>query len=173
MNQELEKALNEQLKWESYSGYLYLSMAAYFDDLGLEGFSHWMKAQTAEEFMHAMKFYKFINERDGRVKLEEIPAPPSSWESPEKVFEFAYLHEKEVTRRIHNLMSLAKKLEDYPIENFLQWFVEEQVEEENSFKTILNKLRLIKDNPQGLFYLDKELATRPIDLNLLFLNQSK
>lgn len=167
LKDEMEKALNEQLKWEIYSGYLYLSMASYFEDKGLTGFSHWMKAQASEEIMHAMKFYKFIFERDGKVILEEIPAPPKNWESPEGVFEFAYKHEQEVTRKINNLMSLAKKFEDYATENFLQWFVEEQVEEEASFKEILLKLRLIKNDPQALFYLDKELSQRPIDLNLL------
>ncbi|MCS7199855.1 MAG: ferritin [Caldimicrobium sp.] len=167
LKQELEKALNEQLKWELYSGYLYLAMSAYFEDQGLEGFAHWMKAQTAEEYMHAMKFYKYIFERDGRVILEEIPAPPYTWDSPEAVFEHAYKHEQEVTDRINKLMSLAKKHEDYATENFLQWFVEEQVEEEASFKAILNKLKLIKGDPQALFYLDNELAQRPLDLNLL------
>jgi len=164
---EMEGALNEQLKWELYSAYLYLSMAAYFEDLGLEGFAHWMKAQTSEEMMHAMKFYKFIFERDGRVILEEIPKPPAEWDSPEACFDFAYKHEQEVTARINKLMSLAKKLEDYATENFLQWFVDEQVEEEASFKTLLNKLRLIKNDPQALFYLDNELKQRPLDLNLL------
>lgn len=167
LEKEMEKALNEQLKWELYSAYLYLSMSAYFEDLGLEGFAHWMKAQTAEELMHAMKFYKFIFERDGRVILQEIPQPPAQWDSPEAVFEFAYKHEQEVTSRINKLMSLAKKLEDYATENFLQWFVEEQVEEEASFKALLNKLKLIKNDPQALFYLDNELKTRPLDLNLL------
>jgi len=167
LKKEMEEALNEQLKWELYSAYLYLSMAAYFEDIGLEGFAHWMKAQTAEELMHAMKFYKFIFERDGRVILQEIPKPPSEWESPEAVFEFAYKHEQEVTSRINKLMSLAKKLEDYATENFLNWFVEEQVEEEASFKALLNKLKLIKNDPQALFYLDKELSQRPLDLNLL------
>lgn len=164
---EMEKALNEQVKWELYSAYLYLSMASYFEDKGLSGFAHWMKAQTAEEVMHAMKFYRFIFERDGRVVLEEIPAPPSDWESPLHVFEYAYKHEQEVTARINKLMTLAKQKEDYATENFLQWFVEEQVEEEASFKAILNKLQLIQGNPQALFYLDNELAQRPIDLNLL------
>ncbi len=164
---EMEEALNEQLKWELYSAYLYLSMAAYFEDLGLEGFAHWMKAQTAEELMHAMKFYKFIFERDGRVILQEVPKPPSEWESPEAAFEYAYKHEQEVTSRINKLMSLAKKFEDYATENFLNWFVDEQVEEEASFKAILNKLKLIKNNPQALFYLDNELSQRPLDLNLL------
>lgn len=167
LKEEMEKALNEQLKWELYSAYLYLAMSAYFEDQGLEGFAHWMKSQTAEEMMHAMKFYKFIAERDGRVVLEEIPAPPKDWENPEDVFDFAYKHEQEVTARINKLMSLAKRLEDYATENFLQWFVEEQVEEEASFKSILSKLRLIKNDPQALFYLDKELSQRPIDLNLL------
>ncbi|HEM56448.1 MAG: ferritin [Thermodesulfobacterium geofontis] len=167
LKDEMERALNEQLKWEIYSGYLYLSMAAYFENLGLQGFSQWMKAQSAEEIMHAMKFYKFIFERDGKVVLQEIPAPPKEWKNPEEVFEFAYKHEQEVTGRINNLMSLAKKLEDYATENFLQWFVEEQVEEEASFKEILSKLRLIKNDPQGLFYLDKELSQRPLDFNLL------
>jgi len=167
LTQEMEKALNEQVKWELYSAYLYLSMAAYFEDKGLTGFAHWMKAQTAEEFMHAMKFYNFIFERDGRVVLEEIPAPPTDWESPEAVFEYAYKHEQEVSARINKLMSLAKKMEDYATENFLQWFVEEQVEEEASFKAILSKLKLIKGDPQATFYLDNELAQRPLDLNLL------
>ncbi|MGC8965787.1 MAG: ferritin [Caldimicrobium sp.] len=167
LSKKMEEALNEQLKWELYSAYLYLSMAAYFEDKGLEGFAHWMKAQTAEELMHAMKFYKFIFERDGRVILQEVPKPPSEWETPEAAFEYAYHHEQEVTSRINKLVSLAKKLEDYATENFLQWFVEEQVEEEASFKGILNKLRLIKNDPQPLFYLDKELSQRPLDLNLL------
>ncbi|MFN3920979.1 MAG: ferritin [Caldimicrobium sp.] len=164
---EMEKALNEQIKWELYSAYLYLSMAAYFEDQGLEGFAHWMKAQCAEELMHAMKFYKFLFERDGRVQLEEIPAPPKEWQNAEDVFSYAYKHEQEVTSRINNLMSLTKKFEDYATENFLQWFIDEQVEEEASFKTILNKLKLIKNDPQALFYLDNELKQRPLDLNLL------
>jgi ferritin len=167
LHPEMESALNEQLKWEIYSGYLYLAMSSYFEDLGLPGFAHWMKAQTAEEFMHAMKFYKFIFERDGRVVLQEIPAPPKEWQSPEDVFAYAYKHEQEVTSRINKLMTLARKFEDYATENFLQWFVDEQVEEEASFKAILNKLRLIKNDPQALFYLDNELAQRPLDLNLL------
>lgn len=165
--EEMEKALNEQLSWEIYSAYLYLAMSAYFEGLGLPGFAHWMKAQSAEELMHAMKFYKYIFERDGKVILKEIPAPPETWNSPEDVFEYAYKHEKEVTSRINNLMALAKKLNDYATENFLNWFVDEQVEEEASFKEILSKLRLIKQNPQGLFYLDSELAKRALDLNLL------
>ncbi len=167
LKEEMEKALNEQVKWELYSAYLYLAMAAYFEDQGLEGFAHWMKAQCAEEIMHAMKFYKFIFERDGRVILEEIPAPPKYWQSTEEVIAHAYKHEQEVTARINKLMSLTKQREDYATEGFLQWFIEEQVEEEASFKSLLNKIKLIKNDPQGLFYLDNELKQRPLDLNLL------
>jgi ferritin len=163
----MESALNEQLKWEFYSAYLYLGMAAYFGREGLNGFANWLKVQTAEEMMHAMKFYKFILERDGKVELKEIPAPSKEWQSPEDVFEYAYKHEQEVTRRINCLMSLSRRLEDYATENFLNWFVNEQVEEEASFKEILARLKLIKGNPQALFYLDKELSLRPLDLNLL------
>ena len=167
LHKEIESALNEQLKWEFYSAYLYLGMAAYFEQEGLNGFAHWLKVQTAEEMMHAMKFYKFILERDGKVELQEIPAPPKRWDSPEVVFEHAYKHEQEVTAKINRLMSIARKYEDYATENFLNWFVNEQVEEEASFKEILSKLRLIKNNPQALFYLNKELSLRPLDLNLL------
>jgi len=167
LSKELHEALNEQLKWELYSGYLYLSMSAYFEDQNYEGFAHWMKAQAAEEFMHAMKFYKYIIEREGRVILQEIPKPPHEWENPEAVFEFAYKHEQEVTQRILKLMNLAKKNEDYATEIFLQWFVSEQVEEEASFKVILSKLKMIKGLPQALFALDSELGKRPLDLNAL------
>lgn len=164
---EMEEALNEQIKWEFYSAYLYLSMAAYFEDLGLEGFAHWMKAQTAEETMHAMKFYKFVNERGGRVRLQEIPQPPIEWESPLAAMEYSLNHEREVTERINKLMDFAKKEGDHATEILLQWFVSEQVEEEDSFGRIINQMKLVKDSPQGLFNIDRELASRVIDLNLL------
>ncbi len=167
LSKEMEAALNEQLKWELYSAYLYLSMAAYFEDLGLEGFSHWMKAQSAEELMHAMKFYKFINERGGRVVLQEIPQPPHSWESPLETMEFALNHEREVTKKINGLMSQAKAEGDHATEIFLQWFVSEQVEEEDSFGRLVSQMKLVKDSPQGLFHIDRELATRVLDLNAL------
>ena len=164
---KMEEALNEQIKWEFYSAYLYLSMAAYFEDLGLEGFAHWMKSQTAEEMMHAMKFYKFLNERGGRVRLQEIPQPPVEWESPLAAMEYALNHEREVTQRINKLMDSAKEEGDHATEIFLQWFVSEQVEEEDSFGRIVNQMKLIKDSPEGLFHIDRELAGRALDLNLL------
>ncbi|WP_297056581.1 ferritin [Thermosulfurimonas sp.] len=167
LSEKMEAALNEQIKWEFYSAYLYLSMAAYFEDLGLEGFSHWMKAQAAEETMHAMKFYRFVHERGGRVRLQEIPKPPEEWDSPLACLEYALNHEQEVSRRINALMSAAKEEGDHATEIFLQWFVSEQVEEEDSFGRLVNQMKLVKDSPQGLFHLDRELATRPLDLNLM------
>ena len=167
LSEKMETALNEQIKWEIYSAYLYLSMSAYFEDLGLEGFAHWMKAQTAEELMHAMKFYKFVNERGGRVRLQEIPKPPEEWDSPLACIEYALNHEREVTRRINDLMSFAQEEGDHATEIFLQWFVSEQVEEEDSFGRLVNQMKLVKDSPQGLFHIDRELAGRPLDLNLL------
>lgn len=167
LKEEMEKALNEQVKWEFYSAYLYLSMASYFESKGLGGFAKWMKAQASEEMMHAMKFYNFIFSRGGRVKLGEIPAPPSDWESPSKVFEHALRHEQEVTQRINNLMGLVKRLEDYATENFLNWFVNEQVEEEASFNDVLIKLKMIEAHPPAIFHIDGELGKRQVDLKSL------
>ncbi|AEH44865.1 Ferroxidase [Thermodesulfatator indicus DSM 15286] len=161
--EKMEKAFNEQIKWELYSAYLYLSMAAYFDSLNLPGFSKWMKAQAVEETMHAMKFYNFINERGGKVDLEAIDKPPTEWESPLAVMEYALNHEKEVTRRINNLMELAQQEKDHASQIFLQWFITEQVEEEDSFGSIVAQMRLVKDSPEALFMIDRELASRNID----------
>lgn len=166
---ELERAFNEQMKWEIYSAYLYLSMAAYFESKSLDGFAKWFKAQTAEELMHAGKFYKFIMERGGKVVLEEIPKPPSEFKSPLDIFEFALNHEKEVTKKINNLVELAKKENDYASQIFLQWFVSEQVEEEASFGSIVEKLKMAEGSLQSILFIDKELAQRPLDLNQIFM----
>ncbi|OAG28707.1 ferritin [Thermodesulfatator autotrophicus] len=161
--EKMEKAFNEQIKWELYSAYLYLSMAAYFDSLNLPGFSKWMKAQAVEETMHAMKFYNFINERGGKVELQSIDKPPTDWESPLAVMEYALNHEKEVTRRINNLMELAQQEKDHASQIFLQWFITEQVEEEDSFGSIVAQMRLVKDSPEALFMIDRELSSRNLD----------
>ncbi len=167
LSEKMEKAFNEQLKWEFYSAYLYLSMAAYFDSVNLPGFSKWMKAQAIEESMHAMKFYNFINERGGRVMLQSIDQPPTEWESPLAVMEFALAHEREVTKKINNLMELAQAEKDHASQIFLQWFVTEQVEEEDSFGNIVAQMRLVKDSPEALFMIDRELASRNIDFTAL------
>ena len=172
LSKDLEEALNIQLKWEFYSAYLYLSMASYFDNISLEGFANWMKAQAVEENMHAMKFYNFINRRGGKVILSTIEAPPNDWKSPMEVINFALKHEQEVSRRINDLTELAKNNNDHATYIFLQWFITEQLEEEESLKKILDRINLVKESSQGLFILDRELAQRVIDFNLL-LNELK
>ncbi|NDV26120.1 ferritin [Desulfovibrio sp. JC010] len=159
-NKVLEKALNEQLNAEMYSAYLYLSMSAYFSDIGLDGFANWMRVQAKEEQFHAMKFYDYINERGGRVLLSAIEAPKTEWESPLACIEAVLEHEKHVTSLINNLVNLAIDERDHATNIFLQWFVTEQVEEEDSVNAVLNKLRLLNGEGNGMFILDKELSAR-------------
>ncbi len=160
MNRTVEKALNEQLNAELYSAYLYLSISTYFESLNFSGFAHWMRVQAREETGHAMKFYSYIFERDGHVALTAIDAPPASWKSPLEAFENAYQHEVKISGLIHDLVHLARAQKDIPTENFLQWFVEEQVEEEASTLGVVQKLKLIKDSANGLFMLDGHLGRR-------------
>jgi ferritin len=160
LSKKMDKALNDQIKWELYSSYLYLSMAAYFADLGLGGFAHWMRMQAQEEEFHAMKFYDYVLERGGRVVLQGIDAPPSEWKSPLDAFEETLKHEEHVTSLINDLVDLAIKEKDHATNIFLQWFVTEQVEEEDSVNEVLSKLKLVGDGGEGLFMLDKELSAR-------------
>jgi ferritin len=132
VKKKIEAALNKQLNAELYSSYLYLSMSAYFQSINLPGFANWMRVQTQEELVHAMKFYDFINERGGRVMLQKIDSPPTKWASPLNVFESAYKHEQKVTGLINDLVNLAVGEKDHATNIFLQWFVTEQVEEEAS-----------------------------------------
>jgi len=160
MDPKIIDALNGQIKEELFSSYLYLSMAAYLENLGLKGFAHWMEMQAKEELGHAMKFYKFVIERGGRVRLFDIPQPRVDWESPLDVFEEALKHEQYITSKINALMTLAKEAGDYATEIFLQWFVTEQIEEESSVGEVVEKLKLVKDSPNGLFMIDRELGMR-------------
>jgi ferritin len=157
---KLEKAFNEQLTEEFFSSYLYLSMAAFFHNINLQGFANWMKVQAQEENMHAMKFYNYINERRGKVLLKEIKTPAHEWTSPLAAFEAALKHEEHVTERINNLVDIAITEKDHAAHMFLHWFVNEQVEEEASADDIINRLKLIGDSKDGLFMIDRELATR-------------
>lgn len=160
LSSNMEAKLNEHLNAEFYSAHLYLSMAAYFNSIDLLGFAHWMKLQSEEEMSHAKRFYDFVDQLDGRVRLTEITAPPLEWESPLAVFEHTYTHEQEVSKRIHELVSLALSEKDHATNNFLQWFVAEQVEEESSVNTILKKLRFVGDSKVSLLMIDQELASR-------------
>ncbi len=160
MDTKIEAALNDQLNFEMYSANIYLAMAAYFDSLSLAGFSHWMQIQYQEEMVHAMKFYHFINERTGRVKFAALPEPPFEWQSPLAAFEHALEHERIVSGRINDLVTLALDTRDHATANFLQWFVAEQVEEESSADTVIQKIRLTEGASGALFLLDAELGQR-------------
>jgi len=160
IGKKMEKALNGQINAEYYSSYMYLAMAAYFESIDLPGFANWMRVQTQEEEFHALKFYDYIVERAGRVTLQAIEAPPTEWNSPSEAFQATLEHEQKVTGLINDLVFLARDERDNAAEIFLQWFVTEQVEEEDNVNTILAQLRLIKDKPHGLFMLDKDLGQR-------------
>ena len=160
ISKKMEEALNEQVNAELYSAYLYLSMESYFKSLNLGGFANWMRVQTQEEVAHAMKIYDFVNERGGRVILEAIKGPPARWDSPLAVFEAVYAHEQKVTELINDLMNLAIKEKDHATNSFLQWFVNEQVEEESSADEIVQQLKMMEKAPGGMFMLDRELGQR-------------
>jgi ferritin len=160
LTERIQDALNGQLNAELYSAYLYLSMAAYYESIDLPGFANWMRVQAQEELVHVMKFYDFINERDGRVILRPVEGPPTEWASPRAPFEDAYRHEQKVTEMINNLVDLATEERDHATDNFLQWFVAEQVEEEASVKEVVQKVKLGGDSGYGLLMIDSELAQR-------------
>ncbi len=160
LTNRMEEALNRQIVEEMYSAYLYLSMSAYFASLNLMGFSHWLYVQYHEELEHAEKFFKFIIERGGRVKLAAIKEPDFEWKSPKDAFEAVVKHEKYITSRIYELVDIAEQEKDRATFAMLQWFVNEQVEEEAHSEEILAKLEMIGDHKQGLLMLDRELAQR-------------
>ena len=160
ITKKLEAAINDQINAEFYSAYLYLSMSAYLESINLSGFANWMRVQFQEEQFHAMKMYDYVIERGGAVTLAQIAAPPAQWDGPKSVFEATLAHEQMVTGRVNDLVYLARDERDNATEVFLQWFVNEQVEEENTAETLLGNLKLIEGSPQALFMLDRELGAR-------------
>jgi ferritin len=160
LKKKIEAAFNEQMNAEMYSAYLYLSMAAYFESTGMPGFANWMRVQAQEEMVHAMKFFDHIIERGGRVTLKAIEGPETEWDSPVKVFEHVYQHEQKVTGLINNLVDLAIEESDHASRSFLGWFVDEQVEEEDSASTVLDRVKMIGGSGNGLFMMDRELGQR-------------
>ena len=160
ISKKMEKALNEQVNAELLSAYLYLSMEAYFKSLNLNGFANWMRVQTQEEVAHGMKIYGFIDERGGRITLTAIEGPQTKWDSPLAVFKDVYKHEQKVTSLINNLVNLAIEEKDHATNTFLQWFVNEQVEEEASADQVVQQLKMMEKAPGGMFMLDRELAQR-------------
>jgi ferritin len=160
MNEKMIDALNSQLNAELYSSYLYLSMGTYFESMDMSGFSNWMRVQAQEELSHAMKIHDFVIQRGDRVILTRIDSPPTEWESAVDAFEHVYAHEQKVTGLINQLVNLALSLGDHATNNFLQWFVAEQVEEEESSSGVLKKVKMANDSLSALLMLDNELAQR-------------
>ncbi|MCD4650910.1 MAG: ferritin [Candidatus Cloacimonetes bacterium] len=160
ISEKLQDAINEQINKELYSEYLYLSMAAYCDSMNLPGFANFFKVQAEEEHFHAMKFYDFLNSRGGRVIIKQIDQPEVDFESVTDVFEVAYKHELFVTSLINKLMDLAIAENDHPTKSLLNWYIDEQVEEEATFDNLVHKIKLIGGTGHGMLMFDKELAAR-------------
>ncbi len=160
LNPKIEKMLVDQMNFEFYSAYIYMSMVAYLESVDLQGFAHWMKIQVQEEMSHSLKFYNYIVERGGRPFFTAVPEPKKEWASVKEVFEDALHHELEVTRRINEIATTTIAENDHATRSFLNWYVDEQVEEESNAEQIIKKLKMINDNASALFLLDKELALR-------------
>lgn len=169
---KLEQAFGDQIRHELESAYLYLAMAAYFDSQGLEGMGRWMRAQTQEEVTHAMRFYKHIVERGGRPQLQPVSILQQEWTSPQAAFAAAYEHERFITGRINELVKLSQTENDFASRTLLQWFVDEQIEEEASTGKIAQELELVGADGRGVLMLDRELGQRvfvlPTDLAGLY-----
>ena len=160
ISEKMQEAINKQINAEMYSAYLYLSMSAWCSDQNLDGFAQWLKVQAQEEMAHAMKFYGYVHEQQGRVKLLPIEGPPTEFSSVKEVAGMQLDHEKKVTSLIKGLVNLAREEKDFATEYFLQWFVTEQVEEEANAEEIISKLGMIGESGQALYMLDKEMGQR-------------
>ncbi|MBN2514139.1 MAG: ferritin [Sedimentisphaerales bacterium] len=161
LKKSIEQAFNAQINAETYSAYLYWSMSAWCEKNNLGGFANWMRIQAQEEMSHAMKFYTHVLERGGEVKLTSIDGPETEWKDIEAVFAATLRHENAVTERINHLVDLAIQEKDHAANQFLQWFVNEQVEEEKNVEQILGQLRIMGKQPgAALFMMDKEMAAR-------------
>jgi ferritin len=160
VSKEMEKQLNLQINKELYSAYYYLAMAAYCENNYLSGFAKFFQIQATEEVGHANKFYKYLNEQGGRVVLDAIEKPPTDYKDVEEIFQLGLDHEKFVTKSIYGLVALADKENDYATKSFLNWFVNEQVEEEATMDTMLNKIRMAGKEGTALFMLDARAGTR-------------
>jgi ferritin len=160
ISKKMEEAINDQITAEIYSAHLYLAMASYLESIDLPGCAYWMRIQYQEEISHAFKLFEYVIERDGRTKIMQIDEPPFEWKSVLDVFEGAYAHEQKVTALINNLVDIALAEKDHASNVFLQWFVNEQVEEEATAKGIIQQLKLLGDSKAGLFQIDRELGQR-------------
>jgi ferritin len=160
ITKKVEEVLNKQVNAEFWSAYLYLSMAAWCESKGFKGFANWMRVQFHEETTHALKIYNFILERAGEVKLQPIAEVKTSWDSLLNIMEETYEHECKVTALINNCYEVALAEKDYATVTMLQWFIDEQVEEESNALEIIDVLRITGEKSGGVFYLDKKLGSR-------------
>lgn len=160
LNERIEKMLVEQMNFEISSAYIYLAMGAYLDSCDMPGLANWMKVQWQEEIFHATKMYDYIVDRGGRIVMEGIAAPQDEWGSVLAVFEHALRHEQTVTEKINKLMTAAIEEHDHATRSFLNWYVDEQIEEEANVEGIIKHLKMVKDSGHGMYMLDKELSTR-------------
>ncbi len=160
IEKRMQDVINEQIKLELESAYLYYAMAAHLHEIGFDGMASWMKIQTQEEMTHAAKFFDFIHEREGQVDLKELSKPQKNWETPLDIFKAAYKHEQFITGKINQLYQIAQEENDYPAMVLLQWFINEQVEEESTASKIVQDLERLGESGHGLFMLDRELGTR-------------
>lgn len=160
LSKRMNDALNAQINWELWSAYLYLSMANNFEALGLKGIANWFRVQYKEEVAHAQVFMNYVNSRGGRVLLAPIAEVPAEWSTPLEAFNATLEHEQKVTALINGLYALAEEEKDFATRQMLNWFVAEQVEEEDTARTMIDNFKLIGDNGYGIYQLDSELATR-------------
>jgi len=160
ISDKLTAEINEQIKFELYSAYMYLAMSADCADRNLTGFAHWLARQAEEEVAHGMRFYDFLLERGARVELQAIDQPPSNFGSPLEIMEKSLEHERFVTSRINGLYKQAVEEGDYPAQVLLQWFVTEQVEEEASIDEIVQRMKMFGTEGSALLMLDTQLGSR-------------
>ena len=160
LKKKIEEALNAQINAEMWSAYLYLSMAAYCHAEGQPGMGKWFEVQFKEEQDHAKILFNYVISRSGKVALHPIEAVPTEWESILNVFESSLRHEQTITESINKLFALTSEENDYATQSMLKWFIDEQVEEEETVKTIIDNLKMIKDNGYGIYMIDKELGSR-------------
>ncbi|QEG21150.1 ferritin [Mariniblastus fucicola] len=163
LSSSINEALNKQINEELFSAYLYLAMSAKSDSMGLSGFANWFKMQYQEELAHADRFFNYVLERNGEIDLESIGKPEVGDVTPLELFEKGLAHEQHITSCIFKLKDLARQESDHATDVFLEWFVNEQVEEEATTQTVIDQLRMVKDNPSGLFLIDRELSARKME----------
>jgi ferritin len=163
VDKAIQDALNEQINAELHSAYTYLAMSAHFAEKNFDGFAAWMRLQAQEEMAHAMKLYDYVLERGGHVEFKAVAAPAGKFGTPLKIFETALSHEKKITGMIHALYELARKKKDYATENHLNWFVTEQVEEEDNAGRAVEQLKRAGDNMSALLMLDQRFGSRSAD----------